>query len=79
MNIIDFLEAVKRIPLWDREPVITDEDLEDLINQVDMGKKSGDTIRTLFSAVGHSSIFLVDFLCLMKGKHGKIMDSLFAN
>ena len=41
MKIIDFLEAVKRVPSWDREPGITDENLEDLINQVDMDKKIG--------------------------------------
>ncbi len=40
MKIIDFLEAVKRVPSWDREPGITDENLEDLINQVDMDKKN---------------------------------------
>lgn len=41
MKIIDFLKEVKRIPQWDREPAITDEDLEDLINQVDMDKEIG--------------------------------------
>ena len=41
MTIIDFLKEVKRIPLWDRTPAISDENLEDLINQADMDKKIG--------------------------------------
>lgn len=40
MTIIDFLKEVKRIPLWDRTPAISDENLEDLINQADMDKKT---------------------------------------
>lgn len=41
MTIIDFLKEVRRIPSWDREPSISDDDLENLINQVDMGKEIG--------------------------------------
>lgn len=41
MTIIDFLKEVKRIPLWDRTPAISDENLEDLINQIDMDREIG--------------------------------------
>ena len=36
MKIIDYLQAVKKIPSWDRTPAISDEALEGLINQIDM-------------------------------------------
>ncbi len=36
MKVIDYLRAVKKIPSWDRTPAISDEILEDLINQIDM-------------------------------------------
>lgn len=39
MKVIDYLKAVRKIPSWDRTPVISDVDLEDLINQVDMIKE----------------------------------------
>lgn len=41
MKIIEFLLEVRRIPLYDRTPAISDENLEDLINQADMSKKEG--------------------------------------
>ncbi len=40
MTVLEFLMDVKRIPYWDRTPAISDNDLEDLINQVDMTKKN---------------------------------------
>lgn len=36
MKVIDFLRTVRKIPVWDRTPTISDEDLEALINQIDM-------------------------------------------
>ena len=39
MKIIEFLKAARNIPSWDRTPSISDEDLEDLINQMDMTKE----------------------------------------
>ena len=39
MKVIDFLKAVRKIPAWDRVPAISDENLEDLINQMDMTKE----------------------------------------
>lgn len=60
MTIIDFLKEVKRIPLWDRTPAISDENLEDLINQADMDKKLDDMTHILFLVVDRSSIFPVD-------------------
>lgn len=39
MKVIDYLQAVKKIPSWDRTPAISDEALEDLINQIDMTHK----------------------------------------
>jgi len=41
MKIIDFLMTVRKIPTWDRIPPISNEDLEDLINQADMAKEKG--------------------------------------
>lgn len=38
MRVIDFLKKIRDIPSWKRNPAITDEDLEDLINQIDMLK-----------------------------------------
>lgn len=40
MTIFEFLMDVRRIPYWDRIPAVSDEDLEDLINQADMAKKN---------------------------------------
>ena len=40
MTILEFLMDVKRIPYWDRTPAVSDDDLEDLINQADMTKKN---------------------------------------
>lgn len=39
MEIIEFLKAVKKVPPYDRTPAISNEDLENLINQIDMVKK----------------------------------------
>lgn len=39
MTVLEFLKSIRKIPLWDRTPVISDENLEDLINQVDMTKE----------------------------------------
>lgn len=39
MKIIEFLKAIRKVPSWDRTPAISDEDLEDLINQVDITKE----------------------------------------
>lgn len=39
MTVLEFLKATQKIPSWDRSPIISDEDLEDLINQIDMTKK----------------------------------------
>ncbi len=38
MKVIEFLKVVRKIPSWDRRPYISDTDLEDLINQIDMAK-----------------------------------------
>lgn len=39
MTVLEFLKSIRKIPLWNRTPAISDENLEDLINQVDMTKK----------------------------------------
>ncbi len=36
MKIIEFLIKVRKVPSWNRNPAISDEDLENLINQIDM-------------------------------------------
>ncbi len=39
MTVLEFLKSIRKIPSWDRTPAISDENLEDLINQVDMTKE----------------------------------------
>ena len=38
MKVIEFLKAVRDVPQKNRTPAISDVDLEDLINQIDMTK-----------------------------------------
>lgn len=33
MTVLEFLKSIRKIPSWDRTPAISDENLEDLINQ----------------------------------------------
>ena len=40
MEVIDFLNSVRRIRSLNRNPAISDEDIESLINQVDMVKEN---------------------------------------
>jgi len=40
MEVIDFLKSVRRIRSLNRNPAISDEDIESLINQVDMVKEN---------------------------------------
>lgn len=39
MKIIEFLKTIQKIPPTKRVPAISDENLEDLINQIDMTKE----------------------------------------
>lgn len=39
MTVLEFLKSIRKIPSWDRTPAISDENLQDLINQVDMTKE----------------------------------------
>ena len=39
-NILEFLDAVKEIPMWDREPSISDSDLDKLLNEYKYIQKS---------------------------------------
>lgn len=39
MTVLEFLEKVRKISSWKRTPAISDVDLEDLINQINMSKK----------------------------------------
>ncbi len=39
MKIVEYLMKVRKVPSWSRMPAISDEDLEDLINQIDMLKE----------------------------------------
>lgn len=41
MTIIDLLKEIKRVPQYDRNPVISNDDLDDLIYQVDMDGEIG--------------------------------------
>ena len=78
MEVIDFLKSVRRIRSLNRNPAISDEDIESLINQVDMVRNES-RIHIQYLIADQHNIFLKDYLWFMKVKHGKIMDSLFTN
>ncbi len=45
MKVVEFLMAVRKVPMESRVPNISDEDLEDLINQMDMSNTEAEKYR----------------------------------
>lgn len=67
-NILEFLQVAKEIPMWDREPAISDSDLDKLLHQytsIQKAKETGmiiqaDDIRHSNLAAERRDAFLAD-------------------